>query len=512
MSDELDEKELINLTTEILFVGSLFKKPDLYISWGNFVRSKYDLADEGTRFFYDCFDLMYRTFSQNFDENKVNAFMSQDEERLKTYRKLGGYNFLSGWMNLSDPEDFKNYFNIIKKYSLIREYSRNGFAVQKLLNHRKFNDWTPSDIYKLIRAKADKISTVILANQESVILNDHTTKDIFSYLAKPQMGLEMPWDLMNQMFRGCRLGKMMLTGFLSGEGKSRNLMMLLAYITLVKGQKFLLMSNEMSEEDLKSCLIVTVLNNKVFRELHGVNITKPEKEIVLGQYRDANGVFIERLVDEETGEFLEPEEDFQNRVYQDSEEFRKVLEVGKWIEDKKDGKIFFKDVGMDYDDTTLEFEIRKHVLAYDIKYYGYDNLKGFKTDNWESMKQTATRLKEIAKDTNTFLWAVFQLNDQAVYTDIFSLSSNEIANSKAIKHVADSLILGKKIDEDEYHKYKYINYDVWGAPTQAFLDPNKTYFALKIDKNRSGTRVFTPLMEYNLDLNTWDCVGSLQRR
>jgi len=37
MSDELDEKELINLTTEILFVGSLFKKPDLYISWGNFV-------------------------------------------------------------------------------------------------------------------------------------------------------------------------------------------------------------------------------------------------------------------------------------------------------------------------------------------------------------------------------------------------------------------------------------------------------------------------------------------
>jgi hypothetical protein len=511
MSNETDVKAINNITTEILLVGSLFKKPDLYVSWGNYIRSKYDFDDEVTRFYYDNFDLMYRTFSQTFDEVKVNAFMLQDSERLKYYKEKGGYKLLSEWISLADPDDFKNYFNIVKKYSLIREYQRNGFAVQKLLNHRKFNDWTPADIYKLIRAKADKISTVILANEESVILNDHTTKDIFGYLVKPQMGLEMPWKLLNEMFRGCRLGKMMLTGFLSGEGKSRNLMMLLAYITLIKRQKFLLLSNEMSEEDLKSCLITTVINNQEFQELHGVKISKPEKEIVLGQYRGIDGNFIDRKVDEE-GNFIESEDEFTARVYQESEEFRKVLEVGKWIEDRKEGKIYFKDVGLDYDDTTLEFEIRKHNLAHNIKYFGYDNLKGFKTDNWESMKQTATRLKEVMKDTNTFLWAVFQLNDETVFTDIFSLSSNNIANSKAIKHVADSLILGKKLNQEDYQKYRYVSYDDWGVPAQKLLDPNKNYFALKVDKNRSGTRVFMPLMEYDLDLNIWACVGSLQRR
>lgn len=42
----------------------------------------------------------------------------------------------------------------------------------------------------------------------------------------------------------------------------------------------------MDEEDLRSCLITTVINNKEFQELHGVHITKPEKEIVLGVYHD----------------------------------------------------------------------------------------------------------------------------------------------------------------------------------------------------------------------------------
>ena len=35
-----------------------------------------------------------------------------------------------------------------------------------------------------------------------------------------------------------------------------------------------------------SCLITTVINNKEFQDLHGVYITKPEKEIVLGVYHD----------------------------------------------------------------------------------------------------------------------------------------------------------------------------------------------------------------------------------
>ena len=81
MTEEL-EKSIKNITNEILVVGSFYKQPDLAVSHSSFVRSKYDLSDPVTRFFYDCFELMYKTYSQTFNEVKVNAFMAQDVDRL----------------------------------------------------------------------------------------------------------------------------------------------------------------------------------------------------------------------------------------------------------------------------------------------------------------------------------------------------------------------------------------------------------------------------------------------
>lgn len=499
-----------NIQTEILLVGSFYKNPDFYVTHGNYIRSKYDFDDEVTKFFYDNFELMYKTFSQTIDENKVNTFMSQDGERLQLYKKYGGYKLLTQWMDLSDIEDFKNYFNIIKKYSLIREYQRNGYPVQKILQHKKFNEWTAYDIYKMIRAKADKINTVISANEESVVLNEKAQDSLRKYLIKPQMGIELPWGMINEMFRGGRLGKVLFSGMLSNEGKTRNLMKLIAFITLIKNEKFILLSNEMDEEDLISALITTVVNNKEFKSVHGIDIVKPEKEIVLGQYRDDKGNFITRATDE-WGDFIEGEEEFINRVYKNSEEYRKILEIGKWIESKKDKQIFFKDVGMDYSDQTLCFEYEKHHIVHGVKYAGYDTLKGYTTDDWMSIKQTATKLKELMKDLKMFMWAVFQMTDDSIFTDIFELSSNNIANAKQIKHVVDYLMLCKRIPKDDYHKYQYYQYG-WGEPVKKDLDYGKNYMAFKPDKNRGGDKDKIILMEVDLNLNTWYEVGCLIKK
>jgi len=512
MTDILEEKEPRNIQNEILLVGSFYKNPDLYVSWGQYIRSKYDFDDEATRFYYDCFELMYKTFTQSFDETKVNTFMSQDKDRLKIYKKFGAYKTITQWMSLADVEDFKNYFNIVKKYSLVREYQRNGYPVQKILQHKRFNEWSAQDIYKMIRAKADKIHTVILANEESVVLNENVEQTINGFIFKPQMGLEIPWRQINEMFRGCRLGKVVFSGYLSNEGKTRNLMKLLAYIALVKNEKFLLLSNEMDEEDLRSALITTVVNNKEFKELHGIDIIKPEKEIVLGLYKDDNGKFITRSCDKH-GNFIESEEDYIKRIFKNSNEYRKIIEIGKWIDSKKDKQIFFKDVGMDYSNTTLEFEYRKHNIIYGVKYAGYDTLKGFGSDDWQSVKQTATKLKEIMKELKMFLWAVFQLTDDTVWTDIFELSSNNIANAKQIKHIADMLIIGKRIPKEDYNKYQYISNDsCWGEPIAYDLNYSKNYFALKIDKNRGGNKDIIPLLEIDLNLNTWYEIGYLIKK
>lgn len=90
---------------------------------------------------------------------------------------------------------------------MVREYERNGYPVQKILNHKNFNQWTAQDIYKIIRSQADKINTIISASEESIVLTSKMSKQVQSLLISPDMGIPLPWKMLTEMFRGCRLGK-----------------------------------------------------------------------------------------------------------------------------------------------------------------------------------------------------------------------------------------------------------------------------------------------------------------
>lgn len=501
-----------NIQSEMCFVGSLYSNPDLYINYGNFMRSKYDFDDPVTRFFYDNLEKYYLTFSQTIDEKKLNVFMSQNDERLKEYKQYKGWKTVNQYMKLADVNDVENYFNIVKKYSLVREYERNGFPVEKILQHKKFDSLTANDIYRIIRIKADKINTVINAGDEAVELTKNNVNTINSYIDVPMMGLLTPWYLYNEMFLGLLEEDIILEGFLSNEGKTRKLMKLAAYVTLVQNQSFLLASNEMSEKKLRSCLITTVLNNREFKELHGVKLMKPEKEIKLGVYKDKNGNYIRRKIDDE-GNYIESKDDFLKRIQDNSDEYWDIINVGNWIDEHDNGKLLFKDVGDDYSDTRIEFELRKYKATMNGIYYGYDTLKGFRSEDWATIKQSATRLKEITKELGMSGFIVFQLTDDTVFTDIFSLSSNNIAGAKGMKHVTDALTLGKKIPKEEYHKYQIvIEDDTWGEPCTEDLDYNKQYFAIKADKNRDGDKDKIMAFVIDLNYNIWDNIGYLIKK
>lgn len=507
-----NEIELIqNVQNEILLVGSFYKNPNFYVEYGRFVKSQYDLSDEATRFLYDNFETMYKTFTQDITENNVNTFMTQDHERFKKYKIFGGFKIIKKWMELANESDFKNYMDIVKKYSLLREYDNKGYAVSKIMKHNKFHTMKAQDIYKLIRGGADKISTVILANDSNVIINKDNTKAIKGWLIKPQMGLQMPFQLMNEMFKGFTLGKMFALGFLSNEGKTRLAILIATYIALYKGEKVAFFANETDEEDFRACMLVTVINNIWFKELHGVDINITEREVVLGLYKDEKGEIIQRQINEE-GVFVETEEDYLQRVYDSSETYRKVLQISDWIEEQTNNKIYFKRL-TDYSDNSLDFEIRKAYISGGVKYFIYDTLKSYKDENWATLKQTTTMLSDLMGELKSFLWADIQLTDDSVYTDIFNFSSNNISNCKQLKHLLDFLVLGKRLEKDEYHKYKIIPNDdgCWGSKIELDLELSKVYYALKPDKNRKGEKNKIPVLKVDLNLNTWEEIGYLTR-
>jgi hypothetical protein len=222
---------------------------------------------------------------------------------------------------------------------------------------------------------------------------------------------------------------------------------------------------------MEAAMLVAVCNNPIF----GFNLGVPERNIVLGEY--------------------------------DSEEqYTSVLEVAKYFEENT--KIYFQDMADSYSDGDIEYQVKKHVLGLGVTHIFYDTLKGYKTDNWETVKQTATTIKNICKTLKIKGYATIQLTDDSVFIPVEDFSSNNIANAKQLKHVVDQMILEKKIDKTEYDDYAILN-DEWGGTTP--LDKNKVYYGQKIDKNRAGAKGMVLATMVDLDLNTWTEMGYLVR-
>lgn len=501
-----------NIAVETMLIGAMYKNPDLYVEFGKLIVSKYDFADDATRFFYDNFAVMYETFSQDFNETNVNAWMTQEKERLKKYKLYSGYTIIKTWMDLAVEEDFKNYFNIVKKFSLVREYSRQGFPAERILAFDNFEKLTAKDIYRLIRSKADRIFTVIDGDEESRIINDGMVETVESLLVSPDLGLPYPFEIINELFKGMSEQTFITVGMPSNFGKSRLMLYIAAYVSLVLKEKTFIMINEMTEKQLRYALITTVLNCPVFQKLHGVNIQKCEKEITIGLYKDNDGNYITRYTDT-LGKYTESEEDYIERLKNSSLEFNQVLSVAKWIEDETEGRIFVKEM-VRYDDTALEFEIRKAVLINNIKYVYYDTLKNNDSSagDWSMFKLTATKLKQLANELKIYIYGSIQMTDSTHYTDPLALNSNNISESKAIKHLMDMLLLCKQIDKSDYHKYQILQSDKeWGSDCFCDLDYSKIYYVFVVDKNRKG-RKSALAFEVNLDENCWQELGILVKK
>ena len=510
MADKVDR--IADVTNEILFVGSMYAKPDLFVEYGLYVRSQYDFSDEATRFFYDNLEIVYKTRSEAPTRSILIAYYSEDNERLAEFTRYGGMKLIETWINLAQPEDIVHTYDVLKKYALLREYQRNGFNVEKIMEHPEFQKFKANDIYRLIRGQADRIHTIILTHQEAVVLNTNMEQLVTNCLETPDMGIQMPFPILSDLFRGIKLKTMFCTGMLSNAGKSRFMFRLIAWVALVHKTKVCVLLNEMTIERMKLCLLTTVINNDEFKKLHGVDIQKREKEPALGLYHDKKGELIYRKKDNQ-GNVIEPLDEFMNRLRVNSEEYNNVLKVAQWIEKQTEGLIFAKDISNGYDDKTLEFEIRKAHLIHGTEYFFYDTLKQETRllSEWSALKATTTRLVELTRELKCFIYASIQLTDDTNFIKPDELVSSNIAASKQLKHVVDNLILCKEIAESEKQHYRFIQSDPdYGENVECELQPKKRYYIFNVDKNRDGDRKKI-VYEINLDLNTWKECGELRR-
>ncbi len=324
-------------------------------------------------------------------------------------------------------------------------------------------------------------------------------------------GLDYPFPIITQVFKGIRKGETMAFAMPSNSGKSRLTIDIAAYTSLVHKKKVLVISNEMSEEKMKLCLITTILNNPEIQKIHGQKVEISETELLEFKFKPDN---IKDAKLDENGYILKEEKEtqtqFVQRLSKISSQFNKVITAIEWASKQMNNSIYFINI-TDHTNDELQKVITNYYYKEKIEYVFYDTLKTDTANigNPEEIKKTATILSNLAQNFDMFICSSLQLSENT--TMPINLNVNDLAVSKTVKEVLDTLCLFKQISRDDYDKYEYSKQEV---DTKFFnleksKNPDVRYYACVIDKNRAGAK---PKLVFKLNLayTSWEELGYLK--
>ena len=326
-------------------------------------------------------------------------------------------------------------------------------------------------------------------------------------------GLELPFHILSSVFKGIRKGETMAYAMPSNSGKSRFTINLAANIAFVHKKKVLIISNEMSEEKMRLCLITTVINNPEIQKIHGIKIKKTEGELLEFEFRPDEG---KKVKVDENGFILKEEGekqlDFAKRLLDLSEEFKNTIRITNWIDSQIKNSIFFVNI-TDHTNDELEKVILNYYYKEKMEYVFYDTLK---TDTAnigvaEEIKKTATILSNLAQNLKIFIASSLQLTESSTLP--INLDVNDLAVSRTVKEVLDTLCLIKQIHNEDLEKYEYSleEVDTKFYDLKKFKDPDVRYYACVVDKNRAGAKPKV-VFRLNLAYNSWEELGYLRMK
>ena len=498
-------KQLKNETLEHIYLGLLLTNPKLI--------AKYYVTKKQCYFEDDKCTEIYK--SVLFTEgSKYTPEIAKDGFNLPKYnneiRELKD-DLMAEYMD-SNYSIEETYIELKKLFTLRKSYLENPIKenqdkIVEIINYVLYKSMSVEEVESAVN------QVTVTGKFKQAVLN----KDLTSFLEMGDNtltnGLEFPFPILSGVIKGLRKGETMAFAMPSNSGKSRFTINLAAYTAFVHKKKVLIISNEMSEDKMKLCLITTIINNPEIQKLHGQEISKTEGELLEFKFRpdDTKKVKVDEngfVVKEEN----ESQEDFVKRLTEISTEFNKTIKAVEWANKEIDNSIYFINI-TDHTNDELKKVIMNFYYKEKIEYVFYDTLK---TDTanigkGEEIKKTATILSNLAQNFNMFIYSTLQLTESTTLP--INLDVNDLAVSRTVKEVLDTLCLIKQINKETYDDYEYSlkEVDTKYFNLKKYTDPDVRYYACVVDKNRAGAKPKV-LFRLNLAYNRWEELGYLRMK
>ena len=500
---EIYPKRLSNIELEERYIGLLLDNPKAISMYYVVHDDCYFESDDMLNLYKSILFTEGQAYAPQIAKNDFNfAKESSETYKLKSQlrekaRKVK-YDFEKTYVEL------RKLFEIRKNY-LSNPIKETQKEVVDILKYELYDSMTIQEV-------KDAIAQIMATEKfKRSILNTNMTDFFITGENSLTTGLELPFPILNSVFKGIRKGETMAYAMPSNSGKSRFTIDLAAYIAFIHKKKVLVISNEMSEEKMKLCLITTVLNNKEIQKLHGQELSKTEGELLEFKFRPDDGENVE--IDEDgyvKKREGESQKMFSQRLKEVSTEFRKTIAVTEWLDEQIRNSIYFVNI-TNHTNDELEKIILNYYYKEKIEYMFYDTLK---TDtenigNGEEIKKTATILSNLAQNLKIFIASSLQLTESNTLP--INLNINDLAVSRTVKEVLDTLYLIKQIHNEDLNKYEYSleEVDTEFFELKKYKDPDVRYYACVVDKNRAGAKPKV-LFRLNLAYNVWEELGYLR--
>lgn len=504
--ESLYPEKLRNYALEKDFIGMLLNDPKLMAKY-------YILNDE-------CY------FDNKIFLEIYKGIVFTEGEAYTPYIAKSGYNFGKNNYEINHTKEClkyeyeykceklnmeKIYVEIKKLFILRKNYTsmpiksiQNGIV--KITEYKLYDQMSEEEVKSAVN------QVMVTDKFKQSVLSEELTDFFVQGNNNLTNGLEFPFRIISSVFKGIRRGETMAFAMPSNAGKSRFTINIAAYVAFIHKKKVLVISNEMSEEKMRLCLITTMINNKAIQEMHGQKGLKiTEGELLEFKFRPDNSKSTD--VDEDgyiTRYDGEKQGDFVKRLLKESSDFKRTVAVTEWANKEIGNSIYFINI-TDHTNDELKKVIMNYYYKEQIEYVFYDTLK---TDianigNGEEVKKTATILSNLAQNFDMYICSTLQLAESNTLP--VNLNVNDLSASRTVKEVLDTLSLMKQINRDTLQNYEYSleEVDTKFYDLKKEKDPDVRYYACVIDKNRAGAKP-TLVFKINLAYNIWEELGYLR--
>ena len=498
-------KELRNEKLEHIYLGLLLTNPKLITKYYVTKKECYFEDDKCTEIYKSVLFTEGSKYTpevakDGFNLPKYNNEIRELKDDLMAEYMDSNYNIEEIYIEL------KKLFVLRKSY-LENPIKENQDKIVEIVNYVLYKSMSVEEVESAVN------QVTVTGKFKQAVLN----KDLTTFLEMGDNtltnGLAFPFPILSSVFKGLRKGETMAFAMPSNSGKSRFTSNLAAYTAFIHKKKVLIISNEMSEDKMKLCLITTIINNPEIQKLHGQEISKTEGELLEFKFRpdepkkvkvDENGFVVK--------EEKESQADFVKRLSEISTEFNKTIKAVDWANKEIENSIYFINI-TDHTNDELKKVIMNFYYKEKIEYVFYDTLK---TDTanigkGEEIKKTATILSNLAQNFNMFIYSTLQLTESTTLP--INLDVNDLAVSRTVKEVLDTLCLIKQINKETYDDYEYSlkEVDTKYFDLKKYTDPDVRYYACVVDKNRAGAKPKV-LFRLNLAYNRWEELGYLRMK